>query len=321
MRIIYILFTIAFTFSYAIAQICPKGGLQIYSQGNIDTFENNYPDCRVIEGSVIFSFGNDALDLTPLNRIKRIKGNLEVYSTKMDMGLDNLAVLDGDFIIASGYGDTVNGLGSLKSIKGHVNIEHLIFTPNLHFLSKIDSIHQGLRIGNMPSITSFKGLDSIKYLGGLELEAIVINHFEGINPNVYIDSFLSITGNVFTDCTFKPFCEFLVNVRGTPFISRNGEGCMHEQLVRMQCLTPTDNYLIQQIDVYPNPATSEVVISAIPHECRQLKLSNTLGQVIDNFNINGSQMQLDVSGINRGFYVLQFEGEEGLMGSRVLVMQ
>lgn len=83
--------------------------------------------------------------------------------------------------------------------------------------------------------------------------------------------------------------------------------------------------LSAQVDVFPNPATSEVSIS-MPAKIRkqsvEVTLVNSLGQQVVSRTIparDGSTQRLSLNGVAKGVYTLQLTTSEGIITKRLLV--
>ncbi len=83
-----------------------------------------------------------------------------------------------------------------------------------------------------------------------------------------------------------------------------------------------DRALARQVVVYPNPASSSLNIS-LPDNFypSRVALLNTLGQTTRTqaFEVGPKQLQLDVSGLPKGQYVLRLEDGERLLSKRISV--
>lgn len=74
----------------------------------------------------------------------------------------------------------------------------------------------------------------------------------------------------------------------------------------------------QPVSLFPNPASQMVNISS--HEkLTGLKLINMRGQVLLHEEVNGSFASLDVSGLDKGIYILRIDSDEGHTHHRILI--
>ena len=80
-----------------------------------------------------------------------------------------------------------------------------------------------------------------------------------------------------------------------------------------------ENSVMAQVKVYPNPAESYVLVG-VPDNIRKITLVNLLGSKILNREINtGHVINLDVSSLPKGTYVLLFYTDKGFTGSKKLI--
>jgi len=77
-----------------------------------------------------------------------------------------------------------------------------------------------------------------------------------------------------------------------------------------------DNKTIEMISIYPNPATSKITISTL--ERGVLYLNSINGQQVLKKEILDSKTTIDVSGLNRGIYIVKVVGEQGIQVNKVI---
>ncbi len=73
----------------------------------------------------------------------------------------------------------------------------------------------------------------------------------------------------------------------------------------------TENELQKSISVYPNPVNSEVIINFDQVVHGTLQLSNTLGEVLEQTQINASVFILDLGDKPKGVYFITVTDEQG----------
>jgi hypothetical protein len=71
--------------------------------------------------------------------------------------------------------------------------------------------------------------------------------------------------------------------------------------------------------VYPNPTDSKVTVEALG--MRHVSVTNTLGQVLYDADINGDMMQLDLNAFNPGMYLIQIHTDYGNIVRKVTVVK
>jgi hypothetical protein len=76
----------------------------------------------------------------------------------------------------------------------------------------------------------------------------------------------------------------------------------------------------QAVEVYPNPATSSVrVLLPTGLRAQSYALYNAVGQLLRHEELGGSQLNIDVSGLGAGVYLLQLGTERGTVVKKVVV--
>ena len=204
-----------FTFHLCVAQGCLPEGITFSSQGQINSFQANYPGCTIIEGDVTISDNGsgDIANLFGLSVLTSIGGNLKISINNnlyFLTGLDNLATIGGDFEIWGNKLQNLTGLEGLTSIGGDLYI------------------HQ-------TTLTSMEGLQN--------LQANTI-----MNINITDNPQLS-------DCQIQGLCDYLASPNGTVDIGWNGNGCNSVVEVgsacggALPCLPYGNYYLLSQDDV------------------------------------------------------------------------
>jgi hypothetical protein len=198
MKKLLLLFSIlSFFHLSAFSQSCLPEGITFTTQAQIDSFQVDYPGCRVIEGDV-YIYGYNITDLSKLNVLDSIYGDLEFSETHLitDMaGLGNLKYIGGNFKLEDLWGffsfaglyhlsaisgsldieycselTSLSGLINLKTVKGDVVINENLGLTSLTGLEQLDSIGGSLQIGywwgGNESLASLSGLNNLAYIGG-----------------------------------------------------------------------------------------------------------------------------------------------------------
>lgn len=76
--------------------------------------------------------------------------------------------------------------------------------------------------------------------------------------------------------------------------------------------------LQSEINIYPNPATSYIVIDSKNHTISSVELYNLLGEkVLGETKL--SDNKLDISQLNKGVYILKVNSENGVINKRIIV--
>jgi hypothetical protein len=75
-------------------------------------------------------------------------------------------------------------------------------------------------------------------------------------------------------------------------------------------VTATENVLsVKDIKIYPNPATSELVISLSSGNIQQVTILNLSGQEVFNQSYNSAQATADMKNLAPGMYLVKVNGE------------
>jgi len=173
MKLTVLLFLLLFLRNFGIAQTsCLPEGIVFTHQYQIDAFQNQYPGCTDIEGSVII-FGDDVQNVLGLSIIKSIGGYLQIGHPLYSKSLTNLYGLEG--LISVGGGISIIHNANLNDIKGLGNVTDLgtggltiNFNNSLRTLAGLEKIFNagGVQIEDNPYLHSIEGLSSLSAING-----------------------------------------------------------------------------------------------------------------------------------------------------------
>lgn len=149
-----------------------EGDVILGSQAQVDNFKAYYGcvDCTVVNGNLRLS-GDDITDLSGLNFLTKIKGNLELEKCRNLSslnGLDNIEHIGGNLKISN-----MDNLATLEGIHSSKNIWYLNSllirgNDNLTDISALYglfAIDGNLLIGKNPKLKSLAGLSVLEYVG------------------------------------------------------------------------------------------------------------------------------------------------------------
>ncbi len=207
------------------SQSCLSGITIFSSQDQIDNFQNNYPNCEIIEGDVSIE-GSGVSNLIGLNSIRKIEGTLVIRNTinifnlegldslKMidggltirqnnDLinfkGLDNLQFIGDDFRIEMNQSlQELNGIEGLENINGFFLIQENHNLQNLIGLDNLSSINNGFTILNNNLLINLAGLENLNLINGdfSILNNTSLNSIESLINLISIgDNRLTVSGN------------------------------------------------------------------------------------------------------------------------------
>lgn len=112
-------------YTFSTVSVCPSGNVNLLSQADVAHFAATYPNCTEIEGNLFISgYPNGITDISPLQHITSIGGELEINSSKLvDLdGLSNLTSVGGRIALVSNHNLVdISGLSTIdpSSITGY----------------------------------------------------------------------------------------------------------------------------------------------------------------------------------------------------------
>jgi hypothetical protein len=77
------------------------------------------------------------------------------------------------------------------------------------------------------------------------------------------------------------------------------------------------NMELQQLSIYPNPATSHIVINGVQSEL-DVKVINALGQVVLETLVTKENSSIETSSLNNGIYYIQIKNENGTINKKLI---
>jgi len=221
---------------------CPAGNVTLSSQTEVDAFGTTYPSCTTLPGSLTIS-GNDITDLSPLEKLDTIGGDLRITSNSSLTNVDGLSSLSS----IGGYLDISNnailpsleGLENLDTIGGYLHITYNGSLTNVNGLSSLSSIGGGLNIYNNNSLTNVIGLSSLSSIGGylnILSNALLpsLEGLENIDPGSITELLIQNNPSL-SYCDLSNICTYLEGT-GPRTISNNSGNCETELDVEYACL-------------------------------------------------------------------------------------
>ena len=204
---------------------CPTGDLSFTSQEEVDHFLVQYPNCTELPGNLYLGFYNagpsSINDLTPLQNVTEITGNLEIEWTSLQNlnGLNNLTKIGGAL--------SLDRIGSLEGIQSLTFVGSLEFLNNpaistLEGLENLTNIETHLFIQGS-SLTSLKGLEG--------LTEIPISLSINDNPNLVslegLNNIVKISNNNTSGELYIARNELLENLEGLNNLTTLGYGQLY----------------------------------------------------------------------------------------------
>jgi hypothetical protein len=203
---------------------CLPEGITFETQEQIDSFQVNYSNCTVIEGSVHIG-GNNISNLLGLQVLTSVGGDLSLYGTTILTslaGLDNLVHVGGELTIT--YNEALSCLSGLNTL--------ISVGSNLHILQN-DALKDFSGLNNLLSVGGYFdiiGNDSLESLTGLEA-VTSLNHLS-FQHNPSLTSLMAL--------------ENLDSVAGVLRIGNNDALASLEGLHHVTCVG--DNFLVYEND-------------------------------------------------------------------------
>jgi hypothetical protein len=302
-NLILLLVSLAILPGAIFAQSCLPEGIIFSTQGQIDSFQVNYPGCTQIEGfvSIWSNTPSNITNLNGLNVLTHIGGSLwigNIQNLTSLTGLDNLYSIGEDVKIGFGYDTWDDSPTYLTSLDG---------------LANLDSIGGSLSIAFCQNLTNLSGLENLTYLGS-NLEIKYNNILAGIDAleNIEADSMtdLSIFNNPnLCDCNAQSICNYLNSLTGTVNIYNNSSGCDSPQEVAsncgitLPCLPFGNYYFLSQADIdnfqsdFPNCTELQGNVTIEGNGITTLNGLSSLTSIEGHCIINGNSSLASLTGL------------------------
>jgi hypothetical protein len=292
-----------------ISQSCLPEGITFTTQGQIDSFQVNYPGCTKILGFVKIDGDNSITDLNGLSSITYIYESLDVVGnpalTSLT-GLDNVEVIGGYLNIAANPALTsLEGLHNLHSIGIHSDDNYLSIVSNNELINLAGfenlttlGISGYITINNNFSLTSLEGINNISP-GSIHGLSIFMN-------------------DLLSDCVVKSICNYLAYPAGYVNISMNTTGCDSGEEVKAACEQGVDESSVvgcqSSVKIYPNPSSTIITIE-LPGPAPEFQISifNPSGMEVITQQASGSSTDLDISTLSTGIYFIRVVDERSVL--------
>lgn len=153
----------------------PFGNYCFGKQIEVDDFQNNYPSCTNLNGSIIIT-GTDITNLEGLSSVTSIENNLHIYWC--------------------GYLSDLSGLNSLTSIEGSIVFENNYALNSISDLYNLTYIGEDIDLYWNSNLTSLNGLNSLTNIGDdLFIRKSNLINFEGLENLVTIEGTIYAANN------------------------------------------------------------------------------------------------------------------------------
>jgi hypothetical protein len=326
-------------FLYTVALSSPIGLQNLTSVGGALMIVENYTfnnlfglnNLSSIGGDLIISQNNLQTSLNGLNNLASIGNSLYIDSSP---SLTNIAGLQSLNSIGNAAEivncpalTSITGLENLASVGGYLSIEYNDLLTSLDGFEALTSIGEKLSIQNNNVLTSISGLESLTSIGG-ELSVrsnYALTSLTGLD-NIDAASIgdLKIYSNTsLNTCEVWSVCNYLGSPNGTILINNNATGCNNQQEVEDACDIVSVNEISpnNKLTIYPNPTSSSLTIeiSNIPYQNAYLGISNTNGQQLITQELTASKIEIDISHLPKGIYIVRFQSGKEIITQKLVV--
>ena len=268
----------------------PFGDYLLSSQAEIDNFQQDYPDCYDLNGSLVI-VGDDINNLNGLNTISAVEKTFTIDRAS--------------------YLKNLTGLGSLVSIGNDFWLQDNLSLKNLNGLNNLTSIGNDFYLWGNDSLINLEGLESLTQVEGALYFWYnnMLSSLSGIdNINPIILKQISIRDNPsLSECEVMSVCFFIYFETGDCYFHDNAIGCNSLQEVEEACKSVgiKEKADDTELFIYPNPASSFVNIKIQDGTGGfEINIYNQFGQKI--FTELGQNTMLNVSSLSSGIYVIEY---------------
>lgn len=302
---------------------CLTDGITITSQAQIDSFQNDYPYCKVIQGDLIigdWEVQSDIDYLGGLNNIEVIEGDLFITNNpelETCIGIGNLTEVGGSLVIADN--NNLTDLLGLHTIEIIGNELYIGDNPNLATLAGLQSLESvGFRlwVQNNYQLIDFTGLESLEYIGEelfiqFNLNLSSLNGLDNVDADSLHMLWIEHNENL-SVCAIPSVCSFMDNQTGVVYITGNDEGCSSTNEVIQACedVGINSNFEYElNLMVCPNPATSgTIIIEVLEYNVRnnsEITIFDSFGTTVftDEYIKTPEKIIVDISVWPSGMYL------------------
>lgn len=298
---------------------CPQGNVVLSTQAQVDQFIVDNPNCTVINGNLEIS-GAGITNLNALSNITSVTGSVIITSCAAltDVtGINNIATIGGNFKI--NFCNSLTTLGNtsnLTTVGGYVDIYYNQNLTSISALQNLTTIGGYLWIEANNSLTTLDGLQNLAEVNGdvsIAWNAMLndISALQNLNPATITDNQgfgLTIFDNpMLAVCNLPNFCTYISNPDETHprNISGNLASCINEAAVVAACeAMGTEDFGYAKIMAYPNPVVNVLTLSS-SIELHNVSIINMLGQVVLDLKTNARQVDVDMSILPAGNYLVK----------------
>jgi len=119
---------------------------------------------------------------------------------------------------------------------------------------------------------------------------------------------------------FTPTFGTSYDITGPTYFAYNEYRIEPRDASDVQVSTGINNYDQSALSIYPNPATSNVYINNISN-IKTIKISNILGETIENINVTSNNTVVNVNAYSKGLYFISLLNNNGVVVTKKFVKQ
>ena len=133
------------------------------------------------------------------------------------------------------------------------------------------------------------------------------NVFDGNKVEIYLDGEMldSTTENSFV----KGFDEEGTHSFTVASVCENGESEQSEAF-EFEVKGESINEIENNLKIYPNPANDYIKLSAVGYQLSAVKIYNHLGILVEEFEVNSNEIEINISNYNSGIYFVEINTEK-----------
>jgi hypothetical protein len=260
----FLIFLLSFYTQVLFSQSCLPEGITFSTQEQIDSFQSNYPGCKVIGGFVKIT-GNDISNLLGLNELDSILGRFVIdymFDLQDLVGLEDLKFIGGDFTIEDAPSlHDLTGLESLSAVGGNLEITWNDWLFSLDGLQSLTTVDGSVLIDANWELTSLVGLNNLVSIGG---SLVIGNWWSGNEVLSNLDGLNSLT--TIGEGVFIGFNNDLTSLDGLNNLnSLVGELSIvnNPNLTSLSGLENITDSVLTHVWIYDNPSLTECNIQSL----------------------------------------------------------
>ena len=273
------------------SQSCLPKGIRFTTQGQIDSFQVNYPGCNLIEGDLYIGIYTGASDITNLNGLMvldSLGGRLIIeyndFLTSIE-GLSNITSVGGQVgIWLNSSLTSLTGLEGLTIIKSNLGVGRDDLLTDLSGLDNLTTVEGSLEISGNDALVSLSGLEGVTTIGG----SLRINDNNVLPDLTGLDNLMMTGSGIEIE-----FNDSLTSLNGLEELISIGDGAIRLKanyaLANIAGLENIDAGSIGGLSVGWNTALSQCDIYSI---CEYLAIPG--GEVVIRYNAPGCNTPAEV---------------------------